>query len=235
MTNKTIHILKGVIFLIISLYLAFTFTTSLTNFVGKVPIVGWVSGSVILRLVISLAFARGVQLIYKAVTSSDKSILVFLIGTLVGFTIVFIAQPIYTTDYGNFGTTDLSIDIEELKNETYPELELNSNHALIVFFSTNCGSCKEMSTKIGQLQSIGRLPNVIALFPGNESDAIQFMTENNGNGFNHYMINNDEYFQQTADFSFPSIFLVDKTGKTIQHWDGSLMNYTAFDIIESYN
>ncbi len=234
MSTKRINIIKGAVFLIISLYLAFTFNESLSNFVGKIPFVGWVMGSIILRLVISLAFARGVQLIYKSITQNRKSVLVFLIGTLVGFTIVFITQPIYSIDYGNFGTTDRSIDFDVLKKEADKEIDLKSKEALVVFFSTNCGTCVEISNKLGKLQVIGNTPQIIALFGGEEVDAINFMNQNKGTGFNYYMIDNDLFFEETAEYSFPSIFLVDSKGNTIQHWDGSLMNYSAFDLINSY-
>jgi|GEM_PF-1349857 len=234
MSTKTINVIKGIAFVLISLYLAFTFTDSLTNFVSKVSIIGWVKGSLILRLIVSLGFARGVQLIYKAIVTGKKSFLVFLIATLVGFTIVFIAQPIYTTDYGNLGTSDLSLDISKLKEETNNEFNLNSKHALVIFFSTNCGTCKEMSNKIGQLQSTGNSPQVISLFPGSNVDAITFLNENNGGNFKYHMIDNDTYFQEAANYSFPSIFLIDKNGKSIDHWEGSLMNYTAFDLINAY-
>jgi len=234
MSTKTINSIKGIAFVLISLYLAFTFTDSLANFVSKVSIIGWVKGSLILRLVVSLGFARGIQLIYKTITAGKKSSLVFLIATLVGFTVVFIAQPIYTTDYGNLGTSDLSLDITKLKEETNNEFNLSSKHALVIFFSTNCGTCKEMSNKIGQLQSTGNFPQVIALFPGSNIDAITFMNENKGGNFKYHMIDNDTYFQETANFVFPSIFLIDKKGETIQHWEGSLMNYTAFDLINTY-
>lgn len=234
MSTKLINIIKGIVFIAIALFLAFTFNTSLTNFVSKVPFIGWVTGSILLRAVVSLAFARGVQLIYKAVTENKKSVLVFSIATLVGFTIAFIAQPIYNIDYGNLGDTTLTVDIEKLKEETNGEFELNSKHAVVIYFSTNCGSCKEMSKQIGELQKTNNLPQVIALFPGSIENAVEFLNENNGERFTYYMIDNDHYFQEAADYSFPSIFLVDKEGVTIQHWEGSLMNYSAFDLINEY-
>jgi hypothetical protein len=234
MSTKTINLIKGICFLLISLYLAFTFNDSLSNFVSKVSVVGWVTGSVILRLVISLAFARGIQLVYKSFTKNSRSILVFSIGTLVGFTIVFIAQPIYAIDYGSFGTTDFSINMEDLSKEVGEDISLNDKDALVVFFSTNCGSCIEMSNKIGKLQAMEKSPQVIALFPGKEEDAIDFMNTNNGTGFRYYMIDNDTYFQEAANYVFPSIFLVGKDGKTIQHWEGNLMNYTAFDLLNTH-
>ena len=115
MNTKTINLIKGILFIGISVYLAFIFNDALANFVSKIQFIGWVKGSIILRIVISLAFARGLQLILKAFEVKIKSILILFIGTLIGFTICFIAQPIYNTDYGNFGTTDLSIQIEDLK------------------------------------------------------------------------------------------------------------------------
>ena len=234
MSTKKINSIKGIVFLIISLYLAFTFNEALINFVSKVTLVGWVTGSIILRIVISLAFARGIQLIYKGVTANEKPMLVFSIATLVGFTIVFIAQPIYTIDYGNFGTTDLSINLEELEEEVNTEFDLKSKEALIVFFSTNCGTCMEVSNKLGTLQAMGNTPQIIALFPGDEADAIHFMNTNKGTGFSYFMIENNTYFTEAADYAFPSLFLIDKSGSTIQHWEGSLMNYTAFDLINTY-
>lgn len=235
MSTKTINIIKGLIFICIALYLAFTFNSSLANFVSKVPFVGWVVGSITLRLVISFAFARGVQLVYKLFTDGRRSFLVLMVGALLGFTIVFIAQPIYSIDYGNFGTQDLKVDIDKLKEETNNQFDLNSKPALVVYFSTNCGSCIETANKIGELQLMIDFPQVIALFPGTLEDATAFMNENKGANFKYHMIDNDIYFQEAADYGFPSIFLVDKNGETVQHWEGSLMNFTALDMINKYN
>jgi len=234
MKTTTLNSIKGILFIGISIYLAFTFNDALTNFVTKIPFIGWVKGSIILRIVISFSFARGLQLLFKSFSIRIKSIFVVSIGALLGFTICFIAQPIYNTDYGTFGTTELSIQLDDLKNETTTEFSLNKKPALVVFFSTNCGSCKEMSIKIGELQSMGNAPQIITLFPGTEADALAFMNENGGQNFDYYMIDNDEFFMKTADYSFPSIFLVNGKGETIQHWNGALMNYSAFDLIESY-
>jgi thioredoxin-related protein len=234
MSTKTIQVIKGIIFLIISLYLAFTFNNSLSNFIGKIPIVGWVKGSIVLRLVISLGFARGVQLVYKGITQNQKPFLVFSIATLVGFTIVFITHPIYNVDYGNYGNSNLTIDLDGLNEKVDKEISLKSKNALIVFFSTDCSTCIEMSNKIGNLQDLGNTPQIIALFSGEEADAIHFLSTNKGTNFEYFMVENEDYFLEAADYSFPSLFLVDKKGSLIQHWEGTLMNYTAFDMINDY-
>ena len=119
MNTKRINLVKGFLFIGISVYLSYIFNDALVNFVSKIPFTGWVKGSIILRIVISLAFARGLQLILKAFEIKIKSILILFIGTLIGFTINFIAQPIYNTDYGDFGSEKLKIDISELENLSF--------------------------------------------------------------------------------------------------------------------
>lgn len=234
MSTKTIQIIKGIVFLVISLYLTFTFNDSLSNFVAKISVVGWVMGSIILRVVLSLAFARGVQLTYKGLFPSKRPILVFSIGVLVGFTVSFFAQPIYNVDYGHYGNSKLTLNLGELRQEVGQELSLNNENALIIFFSTDCSTCIEMSNKIGHLQEMGNTPQIIALFSGEETDAIKFLNTNKGTKFKYYMVNDFDYFLESADYSFPSLFLVDKNGEAIQHWEGTLVNYSAFDLINTY-
>jgi thioredoxin-related protein len=233
MKKKSIEIIKSVLFLGIALYISIFFNDSLANLVRKAP-TGWVLSSIVLRIIISLSFARGFQLAVKVLRPKIKSFLIFIAATLIGFGISFSFQPIYNTDYGNFGTTKKSINIDNLKLETNQEFNLNGSNSIITFFTTDCSHCMEASKRLGYAQSIGNTPQIIALFPGNIDDTENFLDKNNGQHYKIHIIDNDTFFGETAGGSFPSIFLVDKNGATIQHWFGDGLNYSALDLIEKY-
>ena len=218
----------------IAIYIAISFNSSLANLVQRSGI-SWVTSSIILRAIISLSFARGFQLFIKSIQPKFNSLLIFAIGILIGFLISFGAQPIYNTDYGNYGITEMIIDIPELKIQTNNQFDLNSKPAIIAFFTSTCSHCKDASKKLGFIHTIGNSPQIISIFPGSKEDTENFISENNGNSFIYHLINNDKFFIETAGGSFPSVFLVDKEGNTIQHWFGDELNYSALDLIKTHN
>jgi len=231
MNLKKIFLIKSILFLGIAIYLAFTFDKALSNLVFKSGI-SWFYGSIVLRLMICLAFARGLQLVFKAFESKIKGILTFLIGLTLGFGISFIARPIYDLDYGHYENSNLKLDLEALNKQTNYSLSTNNKPALIAFFHTDCNGCKEMSKDIGKYQKLGHIPQVIALFGGTEEDALTFMTNQNGQNFTYHMISDEDYFKKTADYAFPAVYYVNSNGETITFWHSSGLSYHALDIIK---
>lgn len=233
MNIKQVFYIKAILFLGIAVYLSFTFDTALSNLVSKSGI-SFVSGSIVLRIIISLAFGRGFQLLLKPIKPKFNSILSFGIGVLLGFTISFVARPIYSIDYTKNELNGVKLDLTALKLKTNNTLNLNNQPALIAFFHTDCNGCKLMSSDLGKYQALGHTPQVFAFFGGTEADAQTFMNEQNGNLYTYFMIDDDDYFIQTADYTFPAVFLVDKDENTVNLWHSSGLGYYDLDLIKSY-
>jgi len=231
METKHINSIKGILFIGLSIYLSFTFNNALSNLVSKSPM-GWVSSSIILRLIISLSFARGLQLFVQNFVSIIKPIFIFLIGILLGFGVSFIT-PIYTTDYSEMNATDLQLDFDKLSLKTNNSILLNDKPIVIAFFSTNCPHCKTTSKLLGTSVNAGKSPKVYALFTGAKNDAENFIIENKGKNFKTILINDDAFFVKASGGAFPSIFLLNAKGKTLRHWSGEL-SYPALDFIISH-
>ena len=232
MNIKQLNSLKSVIFIGIAIFLAFNFDNSLSNLVTKSDI-SWVIGSIVLRLIITLSFARGFQLGLKVLKPNLKFILTFLVGTLLGFTISFVLRPIYDIDYGHFDESNKALDIQQFKLVSHSSLDLNNKPAIIAFFHTDCNGCKEMSNDLGKYQALGHIPQVFACFAGTEEDAQTFMDQHNGQNYQPIMIDNDDYFLETADYAFPAVFFINGKGETVTLWHSSGLSYYALDIIKS--
>jgi len=233
MDLKILNSFKAILFIGIAVYLAFNYNDALLNLVSRSGI-SWVIGSIVLRLIITISFARGFQLIISLMQSKIKAIASFLIGMSIGFGLSFLGQPIYSTDYGDQGDTELKLDLNLLKEKTNSNIDLNGKNTIIAYFSTNCRGCQESAAILGTLQSQNLSPQIIAIFAGTEEDAKAFMKKYNGENFQHYMVTDLQYFQDATDFTFPAIFLVDKKGSTIMKWNSSTFNYSAFDLLKSH-
>lgn len=225
-------LIKAILFIGISIYLSYKFNDSLDNLAIKSPI-GWVKGSIILRLLISLSFGRGIQLIFKYFNIKLKPILVLFIGALIGFGISFGLQPIYNTDYGNWQSENMTIDMENFQKNCSTHT-LSDEPELILFLSTNCPHCKDISNKLGKLQKQDITPKINAVFSGTPEDAQSFLTENNGQNFYLHFIDDDIIFNSFSGARYPSIFLIDGNKNTVAHWFGGALNYNGLDLIESY-
>ena len=231
MKNNLITILKAVIFIGISLYLSFKFNDSLANLVAKTPI-GWVKGSILLRLLISFSFARSAQLLLNSFSLKFNSVLTLFIGAVIGFGISFGLQPIYNTDYGNWKTENMILDITQFQ-ENCSTHTLQNEAELYLFLSTNCPHCKNVSRKMGYLQKQGKVPSVNAIFTGTSDDANAFLMDNDGQNFKLHFIENDSVFGSFSGGRYPSIYLLDKNQNTAGHWFGGALNYSGLDLIES--
>jgi thiol-disulfide isomerase/thioredoxin len=231
MTKQKINIVKAILFLIISVYLAFTFDKALSNMIIKLPF-GWVVSSVILRIFITLAFARGLQLIIISFKNEFNSILGFLIGVPLGFLVSFIT-PIYNTDYSDLSSTNTSLNLEEFNLHTNTSIQTDGKPKVVAFFTTSCPHCKVASQKIGSMAIANKSPVVYAIFPGSKKDTEVFIKQNNGKFFKSILLTDQNYFIKASEGAFPSVFLIDGNGKTIKHWVGEL-SYPALDFISKF-
>lgn len=231
MTKNKLNIIKGILFIGLSIFLAFNFTNSLNNLIARLPL-GWVTSSIILRLFICVAFARGFVLLLKEIKPSFKAIYGYLIGFVLGFGVSFIT-PIYNTDYAELNATPQTLDFETLQLQTNHSIQLNENPAVVVFFSTSCPHCYASSKLLGTMANANKGPQIIALFPGTKEDTETFLKKNKGQSFKSIIIQDKSYFSEVTQGSVPSIFLVDKDGHTVKHWSGEL-SYSSLDYILKY-
>lgn len=206
------------------------FYTELLEFSVVFLSAGWVFSTIYLRLlvIIFLAIALNILFSYSKRLRKIRFGVVFLIALLPGFGISFIS-PIYEDDYGITQNEDPPIlDIDLLKNETGGEFKITGNYILVAFLSTNCGHCMALSRKLGINQKAGQTIPIHSFFPGEEEYSSDFLKSNNGQAFQSYNITDTAFISQ-AGSSFPSTYLIDKDGKTINHWRGDVINYSTLD------
>jgi thiol-disulfide isomerase/thioredoxin len=231
MMKKNISIFKGIIFIFISIYLAYTFDNALSNMIIKLPF-GWVVSSIILRIFITLAFARGFQLLITAFKPSLNIYLWFIIGIPIGFGVSFIT-PIYSIDYSNQTSNQPELNLNELNLHINHKIQTNGKAIIIAFFTTSCSHCKIVSQKLGSMSMAGKTPKIHALFPGTKEDTDLFIKENKAQYFSNQIVNDQDYFIRAAEGVFPSVFLVDTNSKIIKHWTGEL-SYPTLDYISKH-
>jgi len=230
--NKIISIVIGAVFIGISVYLAVNLVDVSQNLITKTGI-GWVASTIITRTLVCLSFARGIQILLKTFLPKLNTILVFIGGLVVGFGVSFLT-PIYQSDYGDFSTTDLTIDHKGLSEITNGKYQIKKEPYIVAFFTTNCPHCKEASKHLGFLSQQNKLPPIVAIFPGNKNNTEKFIAKHNGQTFERYRLeDNEEFFLDNSGAGFPSIFLINEKGETVKHWFGALLNYSALDYLGS--
>jgi thiol-disulfide isomerase/thioredoxin len=229
-SKQIISILTGLVFIGIAVYLAINLVEVSKNLIAKISL-GWVSATIITRALVCFSFARGLQLILQSVLPKLNSILVFIGGIVLGFGLSFLS-PIYESDYVDASTTDLSIDHAGLTALTNGRYQIKAQPYIVAFFTSSCPHCKLASKNLGYMSQLGKLPPVVAIFPGNEADTKRFLEENNGQLFEYYRLSDEGYFLKNSGAAFPSVFLINEKGETVKHWFGDLLNYTALDYLE---
>lgn len=191
---------------------------------------GWVFSTVYIRFLVIIFFTLFLNILfsYSNKLKKIKFWIVFLIALGPGFGISFIS-PIYQGDYGYNQNPDLiDLNIAELENATNNEFELNDGNQIIAFFTSGCPHCKHLSQKLGKNIQAGQELPVIAFFPGIKENSDSFITENGGEEFSKYTVA-DSVFMNNAGIVYPSTYLVDKNGKTINHWTGDVINFSTLD------
>ena len=190
---------------------------------------GWVFTTLFLRFLNVIVLTIGLRYLFSIwpKTAKFKLWLLFLIALLPGLGISFIA-PVYQGDYGTTSYSENKLDIEQLKSATNNKFGLKEGYQIVAFFDVGCPHCKRLSHKFGVNLDAGQKVPVTSFFPAEKDAVDNFLHENNGESFTAFSIP-DSVFIANAGISFPSTYLIDKEGKTVKHWIGDLVNYTALD------
>jgi peroxiredoxin len=195
---------------------------------------GWVFTTILIRLIVIILVSISLRLLTRAFqnTAKIKTWILVAIAFPVGFGISFIS-PIYTVDYGQFNDGMQLENLDILQQELNATLLIEDGHSLVAFFTSSCPHCMVASRRLGQNIEAGQKITVNAIFPGTEEDTQTFIENNNASAFNVYRIQNDSLFIALSGGTFPSLFLLDQSGKTTHHWVGDELNYTALDYLKS--
>ncbi|MBK6952907.1 MAG: hypothetical protein IPH24_12915 [Crocinitomicaceae bacterium] len=228
-----LKLLLAVGFMTLAIIAPLNFNFLLENIVVATGL-GWVFTTILIRLLSIILVAISLRLLTRAFqkTSKIKTWVCIAVAFPLGFGISFIT-PIYTTDYGML-TDDFTLEnINALEHEIGGSVINESGYSFVTFFTTTCPHCKAASEKIGINLENGQKVPVIAIFPGEEGDTKTFLEKHNGENFTTYRLNNDPLFIDISGGTFPSMFLLDKEGKTVYHWTGDQLNYTGLDYLKS--
>ena len=138
-------------------------------------------------------------------------------------------RPVYVDDWYNpeKGQSRLSsVELHDLLNKqgTKP----SSDRFIVAFFESSCGYCAWAATKMSVNKRNGKLPELIIAFPGDMTDAAQFLDEHQLQGTRHFALERD-YFLELAGNSYPSIYLVSDDNAV--HWTGSGFGYRVLEYI----
>lgn len=195
---------------------------------------GWVFGSILIRIIVIVLVTIALFNLKKAFSnlSKVKSWIIIAVSLPVGFGISFI-QPIYNVDYGILGDEMQLENISALTAETGVTLANDSEHTLVAFFTSSCPHCMAASEKLGLNITAGQKVPVYSFFPSTKEDAENFLKHHNGEKFTYGLVTNDSLFLALSGATFPSIFLIDKNGKTLNHWVGDELNYSGLDLLLS--
>jgi len=204
-------------------YLLFTLVIDLNS--------GWVFGTFFIRALVIIFFTIGLHLIFSHFkkTQKIKFIYTLLMSLLPGFGISFI-QPIYNVDYGLY-STEYKLDYEDFKMTTGELLDNEKNNHIIAFFTPDCGHCQTASYLIGINEMAGQEINTYAIFNSDMASIQKFLGDNQGDEFFAHNIGDMDKYLYYSEFEFPSIYLLDSEGTTLNHWTGDMFNYSALDYI----
>lgn len=229
---KPLNILLGIAFLLTATGLSLYFDPILNIFASSFKL-GWVFSSIFIRVLVTLLFIFSLREFFAAFLKKNmKFWVVTLIGIVPGFFLSFISVPIYSLDYGLIND-DLKLGHQtELAALTNGGFQTTADsHRIVAFFTSNCPFCKMACRKLDLNKTAGQKVPVQLIFPGSKEDTDRFLTENNGTGFEHFRIDDNETFINASGGRFPSIFLLDENGETVFHWTGDEMNYSALDYL----
>ncbi|MBI3134697.1 MAG: hypothetical protein HYZ14_08505 [Bacteroidetes bacterium] len=230
---KSLSLLLLILALGLAVIIPFFFRDSLFFLVGSLKL-GWLFSNIVLRLLVIVLFAVFLHHLLKLSLKQRKLkfIYSFLIAILPGFGLSFI-YPIYNIDFGMLG------DTFAMQNKPFVDEHLTSlpdsegKYTIYGFFTTTCPHCMEASERLGTNIKGGQKVPVNILFPSTEEDAKKFLDNYQGENFNYGLIDNDSAFITISGGAFPSIFLLDPKGTTVNHWTGDELNYTALDYLKS--
>ncbi len=228
------HIILSLTFWALATIIPFYFDELLHIIVGT-GITGWVSTTILIRLVVLLLFVLGLKqlfLIFKA-SQKLKNWIVVLVGLVPGFFLSFAISPIYALDYGMLNDNRTIESFDALEVATNNSFTYTQEEQIISFFEVGCHFCEIACQKLATNAKRGQKIPVNVFFMGEQEDIDHFITKNGGENFNVHVISTDSVFIDYAGFSCPSIFSINSSGETAYHWVGDEMNYNALDYLYS--
>ncbi len=192
---------------------------------------GWVFTTIFLRLMAMISCWFGFRYLFSIWTKTRKikGWIVFAGSMCIGFGISMIS-PIYQGDYGYVVYGEKSLNIAALTVASQNKFETGKGPQVITFMELGCAHCKRLCYKLGVNVAAGQKIPVTAFFVASEAEISTFLKKYNGEAFTAYPLDK-AVFLDNAGFSFPSTFLIDSDGKTLNHWQGDLVNYTALDYL----
>ena len=192
---------------------------------------GWVFTTIFLRIAVMLSFWICVryELSIWAVTRKIKGWLVFVIAMAGGFGISMIS-PIYQGDYGYVQFEKPQLNVQRLSDATNGKFALAEGHQVVTFFEIECPHCRALCNKLGTNIAGGQKAPVATFFMAPQEEIDKFLNDNNGSKMKGFPLD-PPVFLDNAGFSFPSTFLIDKTGAVVNHWNGDNINFSALDYL----
>lgn len=196
---------------------------------------GWVFGTILLRLASMVFFGLALHSIFKIIkrTSNIRLWLSLAIAAIPGFFISFAVYPIYDIDYGMLNDNLEIPPVSELNRLTQGEYEHEGAHQVIAFLDVGCNHCEVACRKLAAAQLKNPELDIHIFFSEEKKYVDHFLERNNGLELTHHYLASQHQFINFAGFEFPSIFVVGPDETTLYHWVGSHMNYTALDYLNN--
>ncbi len=232
------QLINNLLILIISLALAisipFYFHEILVFGVVKIGL-GWVVTTVLIRLAVILFFLFALNAILLIIRKGvrPRFLILLAIGIVPGFLISFAIEPIYDIDYFMLGDELELTEFDRLAEASSNSYTRQDTTEILAFFDVGCDHCQAACNKLGLNIEAGQTIPVHVFFANDTANVNHFLETNNGLALNSHFLQSENTFVSFAGFEFPSIFLIDSTGKTVYHWIGERMNYSALDYLLS--
>jgi len=229
---------RNLFILIIALSLAiitpFYFQEILIFSVVKIGL-GWVISTVLIRLAVILFFIIALNAILLVIKKGNRTKLwiVLAAGIGPGFLLSFAIEPIYDIDYFMLGDNLELSEFNQLEEASSQSYQRENHSEVLAFLDVGCGHCQLACQKFGINKEAGQTTPIHLFFANDSTDVHHFLESNKGQDLTTHFLKDEASFITFAGFEFPSIFVIDSTGKTTYHWVGERMNYTALDYLLS--
>lgn len=197
--------------------------------------IGWVTSTILIRLLVILFFTLGLNYILSILLKNSriKNSLTILVGSVAGFFLCFAFSPIYDIDYFMLGDNLELSEFNQLEEASSQSYQRENHSEVLAFLDVGCGHCQLACQKFGINKAAGQAIPIHLFFANDSTDVHHFLESNKGQDLTTHFLKDEASFITFAGFEFPSIFVIDSTGKTTYHWVGERMNYTALDYLLS--
>lgn len=179
---------------------------------------------------LALSFALFALFLIKGITPlkafGNRWVAIVLVLAAIGAAFI---RPVYVDDWYHPEKNQSGLSASELGALLNEQgIKPENNRFMVAFFESSCGYCAWAATKMGVNQRNGKLPELIIAFPGDMTDAEQFIEEHKLEAYTHFVLERD-YFLELAGNSYPSIYLV-SDDKAV-HWTGSGFGYRVLEYV----